>query len=103
MISASGAMLRMTPLMVPMKWSLVPKSVVNVTIGRFDKSLSVKTEISQYRENSVAERKSQDTGVIGSLLGGTGSPGLGCGCVEVRPNRVRWKASVTRTASGTST
>src|SRR5579872_2625954 len=77
MISASGAMLRMTPLMVPMKWSLVPKSVVNVTIGRFDKSLSVKTEISQYRENNVAREKESRHGSNRLIIGLYGLAGIG--------------------------
>ena len=33
-MAASGTISKMTPFTAPTKWSLVPKSVVSVTIGR---------------------------------------------------------------------
>jgi hypothetical protein len=45
-------MSRMTPFMVPTKWSLLPKSVVRVMIGRAKVLLAGKTKYSQIVESN---------------------------------------------------
>ena len=44
-ICASGTISRMTPFMVPTKWSLLPKSVVRVMIGRAKVLLAGEDEV----------------------------------------------------------
>src|SRR5271163_4309140 len=54
----------MTPFMTPTKWSLLPKSVVSVMIGRAKVLLAGKTKCSQNVESNRWEPESQGTEVI---------------------------------------
>src|SRR5439155_11274807 len=69
-ISASGTILRITPFMVPTKWSFKPKSVVRVTIGRCAKSASRGAKFAQTDSKVIPGRATgQGTEVIALIAG----------------------------------